>query len=395
MQLARSVIRTCTVCRRLTGKKFKYPSVPALPSYRVRRSRPFENIGLDYFEPIYYNGRIADKKIWVMICTCLVTRNIHLEVVPDNTTYQFVLAMRRFFARRGTPKRVVLDNARTFKLGERIFNGDIKQMCENDEFFTAFLDSQPMEWNFITPLSPWKGGIYERLIAIVKKLLYASGDTAKLNFVEILTTITEIEGITNSRPIMPNSENFENMTAIRPADFIIPEVTLGIAQSAEEPSEVLNVHLEKIWDLWKDMYLLNLRESKGKTRAYSKTSPRTGQIVIVQEDKFPRHKWPLARITELHKSEDGQIRWATILCKKKQIKRSINHLVLLEIEYEVDEPRSTEAQPHPEKEEETNETPTTTSETKTTWTAQSTTNQAISRPHSERDITYHVSTVSS
>uniref|UniRef100_A0A8R1I8Z3 Integrase catalytic domain-containing protein n=1 Tax=Caenorhabditis japonica TaxID=281687 RepID=A0A8R1I8Z3_CAEJA len=127
-QLARSVIRTCTVCRRLTGKKFKYPSVPALPSYRVRRSRPFESIGLDYFGPIYYNGRITDKKIWVMICTCLVTRNIHLEVVPDNTTYQFVLAMRRFFARRGTPRRVVLDNARTFKLGERIFNGDIKQI---------------------------------------------------------------------------------------------------------------------------------------------------------------------------------------------------------------------------------------------------------------------------
>uniref|UniRef100_A0A8R1EJB0 Integrase catalytic domain-containing protein n=1 Tax=Caenorhabditis japonica TaxID=281687 RepID=A0A8R1EJB0_CAEJA len=140
--------------------------------------------------------------------------------------------MRRFFARRGTPRQVDLDNARTFKLGERIFNSDIKQMCENDEFFTAFLDSQPIEWNFITPLSPWRGGIYERLIAIVKKLLYASGDT------EILTTITEIEGITNSRPIMPNSKHFENMTAIRPAVFIIPEVTLGIAQSAEEPSEV-------------------------------------------------------------------------------------------------------------------------------------------------------------
>uniref|UniRef100_A0A8R1HUU2 Integrase catalytic domain-containing protein n=1 Tax=Caenorhabditis japonica TaxID=281687 RepID=A0A8R1HUU2_CAEJA len=109
-----------------------------------------------------------------MIYTCLVTRNIHLEVVPDNTTYQFVLAIRRFFARRGTPRRVVLDNARTVKLGERIFDGDIKQMCEDDEFFTAFLDSQPIEWNFITPLSPWKGGFYERLIAIVKKLLYAS-----------------------------------------------------------------------------------------------------------------------------------------------------------------------------------------------------------------------------
>uniref|UniRef100_A0A8R1HTV9 Integrase catalytic domain-containing protein n=1 Tax=Caenorhabditis japonica TaxID=281687 RepID=A0A8R1HTV9_CAEJA len=114
--------------------------------------------------------------------------------------------MRRFFARRGTSRRVVLDNARTFKLGERIFNGDIKQLCENDEFFTAFLDSQPIERNFITSLSPWKDGIYEQLIVIVKKLLNSSGDTAKLNSLELLTTITEIEGITNSRLIIPNSE---------------------------------------------------------------------------------------------------------------------------------------------------------------------------------------------
>uniref|UniRef100_A0A8R1IH80 Integrase catalytic domain-containing protein n=1 Tax=Caenorhabditis japonica TaxID=281687 RepID=A0A8R1IH80_CAEJA len=133
------------------------------------------------------------------------TRNEAVKLY-QNTTYQCVLAMRRFFARRGTSRRVVLDNARTFKLGERIFNGDIKQLCENDEFFIAFLDSQPIERNFITPLSPWKGGIYEQLIAIVKKLLNASGDIAKLNSLELLTTITEIEGITNSRLIMPNSE---------------------------------------------------------------------------------------------------------------------------------------------------------------------------------------------
>lgn len=348
-QLARRVINSCFECRKLRGRPFRYPEIPPLPASRVNRSKPFENIGLDYFGPLHYKGNTAPQKCWVLICTCLVTRNVHLELVSDNGTLEFILAMRRFFARRGTPKTVVLDNAKTFILGEKIFNGDIRRMAEECETFTTFLDQNPMDWKFITPLSPWKGGIYERIIGIVKKLLYASGDTEQFNFVQLFTIITEIEGIVNSRPISYNSESASDNQVMRPADFIIPNVQLGILQDERKDdwSEMsqtemitrehmcqMNRHMSELWKQWEDSYLTQLKEAKKKAKHYTIAIPKVGQRVLVQEQLTARHKWPVAKITQTHPNENGQIRTVTVRLDGKDLKRSVNQLIPLELDPE-------------------------------------------------------------
>ncbi|EGT44313.1 hypothetical protein CAEBREN_30889 [Caenorhabditis brenneri] len=348
-QLARKVINSCTQCRRKNGRTFRYPPIPPLPASRVQRSKPFEHIGIDYFGPIYYKGTHSQRKCWVLICTCVVTRNIHLELVSDNGTVEFILAMRRFFSRRGTPKTVTLDNAKTFKLGEKIFNNDIKEMAEENDTFTNFMDQHPMEWKFITPLSPWKGGVYERIIGIVKKLLYSSGDTGQFNYVQLFTVITEIEGIVNSRPISHNPENFVEGPVVRPADFISPEVKLGVVHDngkiemadagvtekiARSHMAAMNEHMTELWKKWEDSYLTQLKISHNRRQQYTVTPPKIGQVVIMEEKLKARHKWPLARITEIHPNELGQIRTVTIKCNGKEIKRSVNQLIPLEMEFE-------------------------------------------------------------
>ncbi|EGT53728.1 hypothetical protein CAEBREN_31324 [Caenorhabditis brenneri] len=348
-QLARKVINSCTQCKRKNGRTFRYPPIPPLPASRVQRSKPFEHIGIDYFGPIYYKGTHSQRKCWVLICTCVVTRNIHLELVSDNGTVEFILAMRRFFSRRGTPKTVTLDNARTFKLGEKIFNNDIKEMAEENDTFTNFMDQHPMEWKFITPLSPWKGGVYERIIGIVKKLLYSSGDTGQFNYVQLFTVITEIEGIVNSRPISHNPENFVEGPVVRPADFISPEVKLGVVHDngktdmadagvtekiARSHMAAMNEHMTELWKKWEDSYLTQLKISHNRRQQYTVTPPKVGQVVIMEEKLKARHKWPLARITEIHPNELGQIRTVTIKCNGKEIKRSVNQLIPLEMEFE-------------------------------------------------------------
>ena len=64
-----------------------------------------------------------------------------------------------------------------------------------------FLRLNDINWKYILSLSPWWEGFYERLIRIIKSTLRKILANAKLNYEELLTVLTEIEGVVNSRPI--------------------------------------------------------------------------------------------------------------------------------------------------------------------------------------------------
>ena len=45
-----------------------------------------------------------------------------MELVKDVTAEQFLLALRRFIARRGKPTQIKLDNAPQFKLAKNVID---------------------------------------------------------------------------------------------------------------------------------------------------------------------------------------------------------------------------------------------------------------------------------
>lgn len=48
---------------------FTYPDMKDLPECRVRRTRPFENVGIDFFGPIAAKENRAVKKFYGIIFT--------------------------------------------------------------------------------------------------------------------------------------------------------------------------------------------------------------------------------------------------------------------------------------------------------------------------------------
>ena len=46
--------------------------------------------------------------------TCYITRAVHLDAVPDQSTPAFIRCLKRFVARRGLPRRFISDNGKTF-----------------------------------------------------------------------------------------------------------------------------------------------------------------------------------------------------------------------------------------------------------------------------------------
>uniref|UniRef100_A0A182EUR5 Integrase_H2C2 domain-containing protein n=2 Tax=Onchocerca ochengi TaxID=42157 RepID=A0A182EUR5_ONCOC len=108
-------ISSCMACKRWKAKPFKLPPMPSLPESRVRRSRTFEQIGLDYLGPLSIKSPTGVIKRWIALFTCFTTRAVHLELVEDLSAENFLHIMRRFIARRGYPKLILSDNASEFQ----------------------------------------------------------------------------------------------------------------------------------------------------------------------------------------------------------------------------------------------------------------------------------------
>ena len=92
----RWVVQTCTRCRRYRALPFQQPE-GLLPEFRTQPSRSFENIGIDYFGPLYIND---GNKVWGLLITCATTRAIHLEVVKSQSTGPTVSSQALFRSKR-------------------------------------------------------------------------------------------------------------------------------------------------------------------------------------------------------------------------------------------------------------------------------------------------------
>ncbi|KHJ91475.1 hypothetical protein OESDEN_08660 [Oesophagostomum dentatum] len=279
------------------------------------------------------------------------TRALHLEVVADNTTIQFILAFRCFIARRGTPDQVISDNAPTFKLGMEVISNDLIKIVQGQEI-TDFIAEQGINWHFITLYSPWKGGFYERLVGSVKACLKKSIRNKILDFWLFETLIFEIEATLNTRPLFPVASGDVNSSMVtRPIGLINPQFRLGrlsetvparLATSSNTTYQSLTTYYHELeatiryfWTLWQNEYLAALAEKSAKytnNEAFTRRWPRIGDVVLIRQENVPRSTGPIGLITHINKTEDGCPRAARIrVAQRKMINRSTKQLNPLEI----------------------------------------------------------------
>ena len=116
-QGVKKVIQPCVTCKRYNALSYTYPRVTNLPRHRVNMVRPYLQVGVDFTGHIVIKEGKSEKKFYLLIFTCLAIRAIHLELLPDMSTSQFVLAMVRFTNQYGIPTHVYSDNARSFVAG--------------------------------------------------------------------------------------------------------------------------------------------------------------------------------------------------------------------------------------------------------------------------------------
>jgi hypothetical protein len=86
-----------------------------------------------------------------------------------------------------------------------------------------------IEWRFIGQLSPWQGGVYERLVALVKQAFKTTLHKRILDKDGMMTFTTQVEASLNNRPLTYVSTEPESFQPLRPADFLNMTAEFGLA----------------------------------------------------------------------------------------------------------------------------------------------------------------------
>jgi len=88
-----------------------------------------------------------------------------------------------------------------------------------------------LEWSFNLEKAPWWGGIFERMVKSLKGCLHKTIGKARLTYEELMTALTEVEMIINSRPLSyVSSEDVEQ--PLTPSHLITGRRILSLPDSS-------------------------------------------------------------------------------------------------------------------------------------------------------------------
>lgn len=140
-------------------------------------------------------------------------------------------------------------------------------------------------------------------------------------------------------------------TVIRPIDFLHPhaKISLWNLEPDYDPeyrlissrSDALNLldetkrSLSEFWNMYSRTYLTTLQNlhSQFANIKYTRGEPQVGAVVLLMDNTIPRSMWNMGIVTQVHKSDDGNIRSVSVRNAKGRIlQRSINMLVPLELQ---------------------------------------------------------------
>ena len=115
----------------------------------------------------------------------------------------------------------------------------------------SFVAGKGITWNFILERSPWWGGFYERLVAIVKNSLKVLRRN-KFNYIELTTILQEAESVINSRPLTYlNEDCFKE--SLTPNQMIHSR---NISNHRDEEIQSKNVTAKAVRNVCKHTYIV-------------------------------------------------------------------------------------------------------------------------------------------
>ena len=276
-----------------------------LPLTRTETMKPpFTNTGIDLFGPITIKQRRARLKRWGALFTCFNTRAIHIESVEGLDTDSFINALVRL-NRRGKPEKIFSDCGTNLK-------GTASELKLQPSQINQFAVKDGITWDFNPPGSPHMGGVWERIVRVVKQVMYSMIKNTVLTDFQLATIFTEIENIRNNRPLTYVSDNIDDFEPLTPNHFLVGKYNSEISTNDNEDIssrkrwKQVQAITKQFWNRWTQEYLPTLQTRKKWKNQEENIKP--GTLVLLREEVLRRNKWPLGRILDVYPGKDNVTR---------------------------------------------------------------------------------------
>lgn len=319
------LVKNCVKCSRVKGLT-SHQMMGNLPAMRINVGRAFLKTGVDYAGPVVVKvptintRKYLTVKGYISVFVCLSTKAIHLELVSDQTAQAFLAALKRFTSRRGLCRELLSDNGSNFVGAKneltRLF--ELLQNQIHNDTVKAMLAKDGIDWRMNPPDAPHFGGIYEAGVKSVKFHLRRSMDSTPFTFEEWTTMLCQIEAILNSRPLVPLSDDVNDLQPLTPGHFLIGEPLIAIPEpnlehlklNSLDRYQLMQRKVQEFWRRWSSEYLATLQQRTKWKSPVDNLKP--GQIVTVKDDDLPPTKWLMGRILEVFPGKDSHVRVAKV-----------------------------------------------------------------------------------
>lgn len=329
----RKIINNCTVCRRMTGKAGEQ-KMANLPEDRLLPDQPpFTNTGVDYFGPFdVKRGRGTVKRYGVMF-TCLTLRAVHIEVADSLDADSCINAIRRFICRRGQVTIMRSDNGTNFVAAERELREAIQQL-DNDKI-DRFLQPKGIKWIFNSPAASHQGGVWERQIRSVRRILNSLLKEQAMNDDCLHTVMCEVESIINGRPLTSVSDDVNDIEPLTPNHLLLlksqPLMPPGVFCKDDIYTrrrwKQVQYLADLFWTRWTREYLPLLQERQKWLKP--RRNFMTGDVVLLVDSSSPRNSWVMGMIVETLPDSSGTVRRVKLKTRTSTLERPVNKLCLL------------------------------------------------------------------
>lgn len=317
-RMVSSEIHHCVTCKRLRGK-FGWVQMADLPEDRLKEAPPFSYVGLDVFGPWSVvtrrtRGGSANSKRWGVLFTCLVSRAIHVELVEEVSSASFINCLRRFIALRGPVQQIRSDRGTNFI-------GAVKELSLDAEFVESgpvkdYLTMNKVLWIFNPPHASHFGGVWERMIGSVRRILDAlllENKSFDLTHEVLSTLMAEVCTIVNSRPLVPVSSDPEAPAILSPTLILTqkqPDVTFSVPEFGTKDAlrsqwKLVQRLADQFWSRWRAEYL-NVLQKRAKWHSGGQEVNK-GDVVLMKEEDTHRNQWPLGVVDEVFYSKDSKV----------------------------------------------------------------------------------------
>ena len=321
-QFIRQMVNKCVVCRKLRARPCQQ-LMSDLPLVRIEETPPFTHIGLDVFGHFFiHDGKTtrrsnASKKVWVLICVCLPSRAVHLEMLPDMSTDAFQNAFTRFVRARGMCVSIISDQGSNF-LGARKQMADTQAL--NVDVLSREFEREGISWKLNPPKASHFSGAWEIKIASVRRCLEAAlllVSNRGLSRDEFTTLLAESSAIVNNTPLYAPSADPNDPLPITPAMLLtLKDNPCPPPLESYSESDILQYGAKRyrrvqylscqFWSRWRKEYLQTLHQRhKWQT---IKPCVTVGDIVLIRDKQIPRNQWPLGVVDSVNYSEDDLVR---------------------------------------------------------------------------------------